>query len=928
MTEFPRGSEWRKWDLHVHAPGTQLNDGYGGGSQENWDRYCAMLAFSDVAVFGITDYFSLDGYFECVEHFRRLYPDSPKVFFPNLELRLNETVNGDTEHVDLHLLLRPDIDRAAGDRLLREMKTELADPDSGRKLSCADLGDRKQLESATVTRESVERALEATFGSELPRTDNVLLIVPSNNSGIRASSGAKRKASIADAIDRMAHAIFGSAANSEYFLGRDRAEDGSSVAAKPVFSGCDAHSFDQLAAWLGKEVTVPETRKSVTWVKSDPTFEGLLQTLAEPQARVRIQSTRPDPKEPYKYISAVRFSGTPDFPDEVLLNQNLVSIIGSRSSGKSALLAYIAHAIDPEYTLAQQLAAEPTATAKTIGPAKGKTWDSVAEINCTIEWGEPSAKAGRMIYIPQNSLFAISERPEEITAKIQPTLYRLDPEFAAAHRQMELDTQTANAQIRSATAEWFRLSGSLQSTEQTLRGLGDRAGVEQTRDALAEQIAKLRAASSLAANEIDEYQKLVDQRAVIAARLRVIEADSERLAPHLTTDTDGAYVARPSVGVDVRPLPAIPELPEGLQAEVAELVTEAATALASSVRVALANYQQSLDAEAEALRATDAAIRSDNAELIEKNRANVEIDALVTSKKKQDEVLEQITAKEADVAELIDERARQAGLIGDALASRAASIDLLEGTFASKQRVLDPMEFGLEREFSADQIELLSERVNRRDRGPFVERDSSVIKVEQCQQSPADFLDALLTKEQKVRIGQNLDEFAADVLATTPELRLYAQIEGDRVGGFSPSSMTPGKQALFALTLILNESEEAWPLLIDQPEDDLDSRSIYGVLVAYLAARKAERQIIMVSHNANLVIGADSEQVIVANRHGVDRQNVGGQAFDYFTGSLEHTRPRTESAVVFEVGGIREHACDILDGGEDAFRKRKEKYKI
>ena len=72
--------------------------------------------------------------------------------------------------------------------------------------------------------------------------------------------------------------------------------------------------------------------------------------------------------------------------------------------------------------------------------------------------------------------------------------------------------------------------------------------------------------------------------------------------------------------------------------------------------------------------------------------------------------------------------------------------------------------------------------------------------------------------------------------------------------------MTPGKQALFALTLILNESDDAWPLLIDQPEDDLDSRSVYDVLVGYLTERKRERQIIMVSHNANLVIGADSEQ--------------------------------------------------------------------
>ena len=95
------------------------------------------------------------------------------------------------------------------------------------------------------------------------------------------------------------------------------------------------------------------------------------------------------------------------------------------------------------------------------------------------------------------------------------------------------------------------------------------------------------------------------------------------------------------------------------------------------------------------------------------------------------------------------------------------------------------------------------------------------------------------------------------------------------------------QQTLFALTLILTESEEAWPLLIDQPEDDLDSRSIYDVVVAYLARKKCERQIIMVTHDAKLVIGADFEQVVVANRHGRDRQNVGRRTFDYFPGSLE-----------------------------------------
>jgi predicted ATPase len=171
---------------------------------------------------------------------------------------------------------------------------------------------------------------------------------------------------------------------------------------------------------------------------------------------------------------------------------------------------------------------------------------------------------------------------------------------------------------------------------------------------------------------------------------------------------------------------------------------------------------------------------------------------------------------------------------------------------------------------------------------------------------------------------------AIDALLAAQEVRFSAEIEEDKIGGFETSTMTPGKQALFALALILNESEEAWPLLIDQPEDDLDSRSIYDVLVRYLADRKKERQIIMVSHNANLVIGADSEQVIITNRHGDEgRENRRGQLFQYMSGSLEHSQAPAKSKYAFDAcGGIREHACEILDGGAEAFRKRQEKYKI
>lgn len=615
MSAFPRGSEWRKWDLHLHAPGGRLNDGY-DASEAGWDRYCEVLAESDVVVFGIADYFSLGRFFTCVNEFTKRYPNHSKVFFPNLELRLNEAVNREIQEIDVHLILRPDLDEETAARLLRELKTEVTDPDSQRRLSCADLKTATHFESATVTRQNLEEALKNTFGTAKPIVEHALCVVPSNNNGIRASSGQKRKAVLADAVDRMAHAIFGSDGNTDHFLDTTRSEDEAVAVPKPVFSGCDAHTIDQLEQWLGREVSGSANHKTVTWIKADPTFEGLLQTLAEPRARVRIQATRPDPKEPYKYLSSVNFSGTSDFPDQILLNQNLVSIIGSRSTGKSALLAYIAHAVDPDYTEARQLEAQAAATAATIGPAPGKTWAEVADIECTVEWGEPGTTSGRIIYVPQNALYAISERPEEITAKIRPTLYRLDSSFEVAYEEMATQIQAPNERVRGAVAAWYRLSAAIDTARADLRDIGDRDGIERTRNELDEKIAALRAASSLSKEESDTYQRLVDELGEIAAELKALDAEAQRLAPHLDAIADGKYRIKESVGVDIRVTPASLDLPDQLHQAVTQLIEVAQGSLLNDVRKAMTAFQVRLDSESEKLRERDAALRSKNDGLI------------------------------------------------------------------------------------------------------------------------------------------------------------------------------------------------------------------------------------------------------------------------------------------------------------------------
>jgi len=266
--------------------------------------------------------------------------------------------------------------------------------------------------------------------------------------------------------------------------------------------------------------------------------------------------------------------------------------------------------------------------------------------------------------------------------------------------------------------------------------------------------------------------------------------------------------------------------------------------------------------------------------------------------------------------------------IADDIKARDQLLDSLAREFNVANHKLEEMVFSIEVNYDPEDIDRISKGFNKGETSPYIV-DQKKINLSKAITEPDKFIEHMASGRQKLNRGEDVVALTQAVLTATRDMRFVAVLEGDRIGGFRKSSMTPGKQALFALTLILAESDEPWPLLIDQPEDDLDSRSVCDVIIKDLMRRKRERQIIMVSHNANLVIGADSEEIIVANRHGDDRPNENDKTFAYLTGSLEYSKPKdTKVKCVLESTGIREHACEILDGGVEAFQKRKDKYRI
>lgn len=156
------------------------------------------------------------------------------------------------------------------------------------------------------------------------------------------------------------------------------------------------------------------------------------------------------------------------------------------------------------------------------------------------------------------------------------------------------------------------------------------------------------------------------------------------------------------------------------------------------------------------------------------------------------------------------------------------------------------------------------------------------------------------------------------------ELKLNVEYDGDNL-----KDMSPGKRSFVILKLLLDFSDKKCPILIDQPEDNLDNRAIYNELVEYIRSKKKERQIILVTHNPNIVVGADAEEIIIANQNGKNSPNTDSIKFEYVSGSIENRKAKDISDTdcpILQWCGIREHVCDILEGGEVAFKHREHKY--
>lgn len=120
-----RGSEWRKWDLHIHTPETAKNNQY-GNPEVAWPKYIQKLEDSDISVFGITDYFSIDNYLK-VKEYKLQGRLNDKFILPNVEMRI-EPVTGKGTPINIHAIFDPSLTQEELNReFFREIKFQYKD---------------------------------------------------------------------------------------------------------------------------------------------------------------------------------------------------------------------------------------------------------------------------------------------------------------------------------------------------------------------------------------------------------------------------------------------------------------------------------------------------------------------------------------------------------------------------------------------------------------------------------------------------------------------------------------------------------------------------------------------------------------------------------------------------------------------------------
>ena len=968
---------------------TILNNQF--GAADPWGAYLTALenVTPNIEAIAITEYYVTETYEEFLNHKAIGRLPGVMLLFPNIELRLD--VAAKSGFVNIHLLVSPEDPDHLSEvkRILKRLQFHAFNDrfdctreeliKLGKRADSAITDDGAALRhGATQFKANFDQLRKVIDESDWAKR-NILIAVAGGTgdgtSGVRQAADA----TVRQEIEKFAHIIFSSnPAQREFWIGQRgvtieelRARyDG----CKPCLHGSDSHDQES----VGQPVD-----NRFSWIKGDLVFDALRQACIDPEGRAFVGERPPRSPMPSQVISHVKldnadWAATPEIP----LNPGLVAIIGARGSGKTALVEVIAagcDAITPAgWDADENISPSFLARARRlIGDATTMlTWGGGATVTRSLDGSNADGHMSfpRARYLSQQfveELCSAKGVSDGLVDEIERVIFE-------SHSQDDREWALDFAELRDQQTARFQQAREREAV--SISDISDRIATEFEKESLVATLTR----------QVGQKKKLIADYTADRAKL-VVKGTEAQVSRH-TQLSQAAQKLRNKIqafGNQRRTFVALQDEVRSTRATGApEMLRQAQARHANSgldakqweeflliykgdVDKSLAAYIGWVDGKVRKLNGApplpgdpNVALIPDSADLSTLPLAPIaaemtRLEALFSADKL---VREQYTALTGRIAQensalqtletrltdaqgaaarrkdlqterddtygrvfeaIINEQIALAGLYAPLMARLGASSGTLKKLSFSVRRIADVQTWG-----SVAEEELL----DRRKTGPFYGRGALIGTVIEALKpawetgSAAEVqaaMTAFIAKHLKDLLSHapyaptQQAEFRAwskqfaHWLFGTDHITVRYEISYD---GVDIRKLSPGTRGivLLLLYLALDDSDDR-PLIIDQPEENLDPKSVFDELVALFIAAKAKRQVIMVTHNANLVINTDADQIIVA------------EAGPHPSGGLP---PISYAAGGLENAAIRKAVCDILEGGEAAFRERARRLRV
>lgn len=912
-----RGSQWRKWDLHFHTPSSYDYDDMGISNEKIIDE----LVRQQISVVAITDHHVMD--VPRIRELQQLGKKRDVTVLPGIEflseIKGSEPIhyigifpeNSDIEFIWPQIENRTNISRVRGEsKKLNEVYCDLNDTISLIK----EHGGLVTIHAGSKSN-SIDKITNSLDHARAQKED-IAKIIDIFEIGKESDLEGYNKHVIPFVLNKCGKHI-------------------------PIVICSDSHNIGQYSL------------KQNLWIKGDPSFSGLKQILYEPTERVKIQFSEPDFKEERLIIDSVRFlSSNNTFTTEpIFLNKNLNVIIGGKSSGKSILL----------YNIARTLIADQNFFAREglVDKYKFREYDNLFNFEITTAGGftqklyRPESENSilpEIRYIPQNYLVKLAE-PEgnkkgDALNKMVRELLNEDVESKSIYDEFIFNVKANDRKRDGMIDMYFQLKDKISVLKTDLKSKSSIAILEHNIAANLSKVTELNKKAGMSEAEITKYNDLQVQLRNENSEFAKAGNDLRKVSEFVqeTSDTFMALSHKRDLLLNSLSSSPIIDIFKGHYVNIEE-VMQKLTQFSEMLELVKVEDGKSRFKNASVVSELFSEINQRRAKLTEELKPYAQNEEI----KKQIEVLNKSIEEDRKSLHAIVQLTKELNDNVKALsAEKEAIFKLYIDNYNKYIELIDKLK---ER---TDNLEKDGLKISGLVKFNFVKFKNEIFDVSDGRTAsytrfpvlfgPSDSLanfnmdelvaelrkmfEAIVENEDYV-LSKRAEKKAVSKMLLNDHFFDYWQIEykGDKLG-----EMSTGKASFVILMLIIGLSRSKAPILIDQPEDNLDNRSITTELVTYLRDKKLERQIILVTHNPNVVVNADAENIIVAHQKGQNHIDSGSPfRFDYINGALENSfikilKEGSEKVDILKSMGIKEHIAEIVEGGKEAFKRRERKY--